>query len=53
MDKAKGFNVLLKAWRNLVLISPEMGTCEFMSMTGINILHLAQLRKSTLGSTGI
>jgi len=53
MDKTKGFNVLLKAWRNLALISPETGTCEFMSMTGIDILHFAQLGESTLGSTGI
>lgn len=53
MNKAKGFNVLLKAWRNLALISPEMGTCELISMTGIDILHLAQLRESTLGSTNV
>jgi len=26
MDKAKGFDILLKTWRNLALISPEMGT---------------------------
>ena len=53
MGEAKGFYVFLKAWRNLVLISPETVARKFMSKTGVDILHLAQLWEPTRGSTSI
>jgi len=43
IGEAKGFYVFLKAWRNLVLISPETVARKFMSKTGVDILYLTQL----------
>jgi hypothetical protein len=41
--KTERFNVFLKTWRNLALISPKAVSSKFVCETGVDVLYFAEL----------